>query len=207
MSPKDIPRLSSQLRSRLCSALLGPIDPPDFETRLGIINKKLNFLGIHLAPEVREFIAEKPFKDMRQLEGCLIRLSAQATLLKQEMDLSLAEAVVREQLGEKHPVSLQAIKELVGRYFRVSIKEITSPSRKRIHLLPRNIGIYLSRKYTEHTLEDIGQAFNRDVTSILHAIRTVEKGLIKNQELSRQVSFLSSQIEGMENGTISPTRH
>ena len=206
LSPKDIPRLGSKLKSRLSSALIGSIDPPDFETRLGIVEKKSNFLGIGLHQEVKEFLAGKPFKDMRQLEGCLIRMSAQATLMNQRLDLSLAELVVQEQLEEKQEISIQAIKDLVGKYFRVSLEEMTSRSRKRVHLLPRNLSIFLIRKYTDHTLETIGKAFNRDTTSVIYAVSTVEKDLKKNPEISKQVHFLSSQIEGIQNGPA-PTTH
>jgi len=206
LPPKDIPRLCSKLKSRLSSALIGSIDPPDFETRLGIVEKKSNFLGIALHQEVKQFLAGKPFKDMRQLEGCLIRMSAQATLMNQNLDLSLAELVVQEQIQEKHEVSIQTIKNLVGKYFRVSLEEMISRSRKRVHLLPRNLSIFLSRKYTGHTLETIGQAFNRDTTSVIYAVNTVEKGLKKNPEISKQIHFLSSQIEEIQNGST-PTNH
>jgi chromosomal replication initiator protein len=207
LAPKDIPRLGSKLKSRLNSALIGSIDPPDFQTRLGIIRKKSGTLGLSLPDEVKEFLAGKPIRDMRQLEGCLVRMSAQSTLLNQEMDLNLAERVVRELLEEKKEITIQAIKDLVGKYFRVSLEEMTSRSRKRVHLLPRNLSIFLSRKFTSQTLEAIGQAFNRDTTSVIHAVNTVEKGLKKNTEILKQVSFLSSQIEGIQNGTPPPTHH
>jgi chromosomal replication initiator protein len=205
LPPKDIPRLGSKLKSRFSSALIGSIDPPDFETRLGIVEKKANFLGIGLHLQVKEFLAGKPFKDMRQLEGCLVRMSAQATLMNQSLDLTLAEMVVREQLEEKQEISIQAIKNLVGKYFRIPLDEMTSRSRKRVHLLPRNLSIFLSKKYTTHTLETIGRAFNRDTTSVIYAVSAVEKTLKKNPELSRQIQFLSTQIEETQNGPTSPS--
>jgi len=206
LPPKDIPRLGGKLKSRLSSALIGSIDPPDFETRLGIVEKKSNFLGIPLHGEVKEFLASKPFRDMRQLEGCLIRMSAQATLMNQPLDLSLADLVVKEQLQEKQEISIQAIKQLIGKYFQVSLEEMTSRSRKRVHLLPRNLSIFLSRKYTGQTLETIGKAFNRDTTSVIYAVNSVEKGLKKNPEISKQIHFLSEQIEGIQSGPASKTQ-
>ncbi|MBA4392840.1 MAG: chromosomal replication initiator protein DnaA [Desulfobacca sp.] len=206
LPPKDIPRLGSKLKSRLNSALIGPIEPPDFETRRSIVDRKACFLGIGLPMEVKEFLASKPFKDMRQLEGCLIRMSAQATLMNQAMDLALAELVVEEQIQEKQEVSIQAIKDLVGKYFRVSVEEMISRSRKRVHLLPRNLSILLSKKYTGQTLETIGKAFNRDLTSVIYAVNSMEKVLKKNSEISKQVHFLSSQIERIQSGP-SPTTH
>ncbi|MBI5603358.1 MAG: chromosomal replication initiator protein DnaA [Deltaproteobacteria bacterium] len=205
LPPKDIPRLGNQLKSRLSSALIGSIDPPDFETRLGIVEKKSKFLGIDLKGEVKEFLASKPFRDMRQLEGCLVSMSAQATLLNQMLDLSLAELVVREQFQEKQEISIQAIKDVVGKYFRVSPEEMTSRSRKRVHLLPRNLSIFLSKKYTNQTLETIGKAFNRDSTSVIYAVNSVEKGLKKNTEIGKQVQFLSAQLEGIQNGPSATT--
>ncbi len=203
LPPKDIPRLGSKLKSRLSSALLGPIEPPDFETRRGIVEKKSALLGINLPAEIKEFMASKPFRDMRQLEGCLIRISAQASLLNRTMDLSLAKSVVEEQIQEKKEISIRAIKDLVGGYFKVSSEEMESRSRKRLFLHPRNVSIYLSKKYTRQNLEAIGQAFNRDSSSVIYAVNSVEKNLKKNPEVSKQVHFLAAQIEGMQLNTTS----
>jgi chromosomal replication initiator protein len=203
LPPKDIPRLGSKLKSRLGSALLGPIEPPDFETRRGIVERKSTFLGIHLPSEVKEFMASKPFQDMRQLEGCLIRISAQASLLNQTLDLSLAKSVVEDQIQEKREISIRAIKDLVAGYFKVSSEEMESRSRKRLFLHPRNVSIYLSKKYTNQNLETIGKAFNRDSASVIYAVNSVEKNLKKNPEVSRQVHFLEVQIEGMQLNTTS----
>jgi chromosomal replication initiator protein len=206
LPPKDIPRLGNSLKSRLSSVLLGSIDPPDFETRLGIVDKKSNLLGMALQGEVKEFLAGKPFKDMRQLEGCLNRMYAQSTLLNQVPDLTLAETVVQEQFPERREISIQIIKDMVGKYFRVSQEEMASRSRKRIHLLPRNLSIFLSKKYTNQNLETIGKAFNRDATSVIYAVNSVEKDLKKNPEMDKQLRFFSSQIEEIQNGP-SPTTH
>jgi len=203
LPPKDIPRLGSKLKSRLSSALLGPIEPPDFETRRGIVEKKSTLLGIHLPSEVKEFLASKPFRDMRQLEGCLIRIAAQASLLNQTIDLSMAKSVVEEQIQEKQEISIRAIKDLVGGYFKVSSEEMESRSRKRLFLHPRNVSIYLSKKYTNQNLETIGKAFNRDSASVIYAVNSVEKNLKKYPEVSKQVHFLSAQIEGMQINTSS----
>jgi chromosomal replication initiator protein len=94
----------------------------------------------------------------------------------------------------------------VGKYFRVSIEEMTSRSRKRVHLLPRNLSIFLSKKYTGQTLESIGRAFNRDLTSVIYAVNSMEKVLKKNPEISKQVNFLSAQIERIQSDP-SPTTH
>jgi chromosomal replication initiator protein len=170
------------------------------------LERKSAFLGLGLDYPVKDYLASQPFKDVRQLEGCLIRMSAQSTLLEQPLDLPLAEAVVREQIQERSEVSIQAIKELVGKYFQILPEEMTSKSRKRIVLYPRNLSIYLSRKFTSQTLETIARAFNRDSTSVIHAVNTVEKNLKKNAELSKQVHFLSSQLEDFQKKPKTPER-
>jgi chromosomal replication initiator protein len=205
LPPKDIPRLGSRLKSRLNSALIGPIEPPDFETRRCIVEKKSHLLGIDLPGEVKEYLASKPFKDMRQLEGCLIRMSALATLLNQVLDLTLAERVVKEQIQDQQEISIQGIKDLVGKYFRITVEEMTSPSRKRIYLIPRNLSIFLSKKFTGQTLEIIGKAFNRDVTSVIYAVNSLEKVMKKNPDVLKQVQFLSDQIERIQNGPSTST--
>jgi chromosomal replication initiator protein len=203
LPPRDIPRLGSKLKSRLSSALLGPIEPPDFETRRRIVGIKSNRLGINLLPEIEEFLASKPFRDMRQLEGCLVRMFAQASLMNQKMDLSLARAVVDEQIPTKKEVTIGTIKELVSSYFKVSPEEMESRSRKKLYLHPRYVSIYLSKKYTRENLAAIGQAFKRDQTSVIYAVNSMEKNLKKNPEVTKQVQFLSDQIEGMLGNTSS----
>ncbi|MCU0578001.1 MAG: chromosomal replication initiator protein DnaA [Desulfobacterota bacterium] len=194
--PKDIPRLGGKLKSQLSSALLGSIDPPDFETRLGIIRNKSKGLGLDLTIPVREFLADQPFKDIRQLESCLSGIKAQVILLNQTPDLALAETVVKKYLFTQQEITIQDIQVLVGRHFKITPEEMVSKSRKRSHLYPRNLSIYLSKQFTNQTLEAIGRAFNRDYSSIIHAVNAVEKSLKKDAQVYRQIHFFSDQLAG-----------
>jgi chromosomal replication initiator protein len=192
--PQEIPRISGKLKSQLGSALLGSIDPPDFQTRRGILEKKA--LGFTLPQPVQEFLADQPFNDIRQMESCLTGMKAQALLLNRAVDLNLAEAVVQRYLLTQQEITIQDIKLLVGKYFKVTPEEIVSKSRKRTHLYPRNLCIYLSKQFTNQTLEAIGRAFQRDYSSIIHAVHTVEKNLKKDARVSRQIHFFSEQLAG-----------
>ena len=194
--PRDIPRIGGKLKSQLGSALLGSIDPPDFQTRFGIIEQKSNRLGLDLTPPVKEYLADQPFNDIRQMESCLTGIKAQSLFLNQTLDLELAEAVIQKYLFTPQEVTIQDIKNLVGKYFKVTPEEMISKSRKRNHLYPRNLAIYLSKQFTNQTLAAIGRAFNRDYSSILHAVNTVEKSLKKDAQLSRQIHFFSDQLAG-----------
>jgi chromosomal replication initiator protein len=194
--PKDIPRLGGKLRSQLSSALLGSIEPPDFQTRFGIIGNKSKGLALNLTVPVQEFLADQPFTDIRQLESCLSGIKAQVLLLNQTPDLALAETVVKKYLFTQQEITIQDIKNLVGRYFKITPEEMVSKSRKRNHLYPRNLSIYLSKQFTNQTLEAIGRAFNRDYSSIIHAVNAVEKSLKKDAQVYRQIHFFSEQLAG-----------
>jgi chromosomal replication initiator protein len=194
--PKDIPRLGGKLKSQLSSALLGSIDPPDFETRLGIIGNKSKGLDLDLTIPVREYLADQPFTDIRQLESCLSGIKAQVLLLNQTPDLTLAETVVKKYLFTQQEITIQDIKNLVGCHFKITPEAMVSKSRKRNHLYPRNLAIYLSKQFTNQTLEAIGRAFNRDYSSIIHAVNAVEKSLKKDAQVYRQIHFFTEQLAG-----------
>ena len=198
--PKDLPRIGGKLKSQLSAALLGGIEPPDFETRLGIVGKKAALFGLDLEPQVKEYLADQPIMDIRQLESCLTSLKAQTLLLNQPVDLQLAEALVQQQVRTQREITIQDIQLLVGRFFKLTPEEIVSKSRKRTYLYPRNLSIYLSKKFTNQTCESIGRAFNRDYSSIIHAVQAVEKSLKKNQEVFRQLNYLSAELESWRRG-------
>jgi chromosomal replication initiator protein len=201
--PKDLSRIGGKLKSQLSAAMLGGIEPPDFETRLGIVEKKAGLYGLDLEPRVKEYLADQPIMDIRQLESCLTSMKAQTMLLNQPVDLQLAEALVQQQVRTQREITIQDIKLLVGRYFKISTEEIVSKSRRRTHLYPRNLSIYLSKRFTNQTCETIGRAFNRDYSSIIHAVNAVEKSLKKNPEVSRQLNYLTEELEAWRRGGVS----
>jgi chromosomal replication initiator protein len=200
--PKDLSRIGGKLKSQFSAALLGGIEPPDFETRLGIVEKKSALLGLSLEPQVKEYLADQPLTDIRQLENCLTSMKAQVMLLNQPLDLEMAECLVQQHLPAQREITISDIKNLVGRYFKITPEEMISKSRKRMHLYPRNLSIYLSKRFTNQTCEAIGQSFNRDYSSIIHAVNAVEKSLKKNKEVSRQVNYLTAKLEEFSLGRV-----
>ena len=158
------------------------------------------FWGWAWSPQVKEYLADQPLTDIRQLENCLTSMKAQVMLLNQPLDLELAESIVQQHLPAHREITIPDIKNLVGRYFKITPEEMISKSRRRTHLYPRNLSIYLSKKFTNQTCEAIGQAFNRDYSSIIHAVNAVEKGLKKNNEVSRQVNYLTAKLEEFSQG-------
>lgn len=193
--PGDIPKLSEQLRSRLSSGLVSSIEKPDFQTRVKIVKQKCKTSGIFLSQEVMEFLAGELEENVRQLESGLIGMMAKHSLLGTPMDLDLAETVIQCIASRKQQVSVQAIKKLICREFGISMEDLVSKSRKQNLVRGRQVAIYLSRKYTDQSIQSIGRSFNRYHATAIHAINVVEKSMREKNPLARQLEILSGKIE------------
>jgi chromosomal replication initiator protein len=143
--PGEIPNMSEQLKSRLARSLISHIEIPDFQTRIKILKKKMAEHGCLLPPSVTEYLAGELSENVRQLESGLIGVSAKSSLLGEPIDLRLAESVVRNITQKKQSITVEFIKELVCKQFKVTVEDIVSPSRKRAIVRPRQVAIYLSR--------------------------------------------------------------
>ena len=193
--PGDIPKLDDKLRSRLSCSLISNIDPPDFRTRVRILKKKATFKGYEVPEEVIQYLASELTEDVRQLESGLIGVASKSLLLGEPIDLELAKSVTKNIVCQRKNVTIDVIKKLVCKHYNISIKDIVSSSRKQSIVQPRQIAIYLSRRYTDAPLQAIGKSFNRYHATAIHSIGTVEQGLKENGPLQKQVEFLSQKIE------------
>ena len=193
--PGDIPKLDDKLRSRLSCGLISNINPPDFRTRVRILQKKAKFKGYNVPEEVIQYLASELTEDVRQLESGLMGVASKSLLLGEPIDLELAQSVTKHIVHQRKNVTIDAIKKLVCKHYRISIKDIVSSSRKQPIVRPRQIAIYLSRKYTDAPLQVIGKSFNRYHATALHSIGIVERGIKKNSPLQKQVEFLCKKLE------------
>ncbi|MCG6894990.1 MAG: chromosomal replication initiator protein DnaA [Desulfobacteraceae bacterium] len=193
--PAEIPKLDDKLRSCLSSGLISSIDPPDFKTRLRILQQKIKRNGQAVSQEVLQYLASELTDDVRQLESGLIGVVAKSSLLAAPINLELAESVVRNIVRNRKKITIQAIKKLVCREFSVSVADVVSRSRKQQFVRPRQIAIYLSRRYTDASLQAIGKSFNRYHATALHSIGVVERELKVNPATRRQVDILSERLE------------
>jgi len=193
--PGDIPKIDDKLRSRLSCGLISNINPPDFRTRVRILQKKATFKGYDVPEEVIQYLASELTEDVRQLESGLIGVASKSLLLGEPIDLELAQSVTKHIVHQRKNVTIDAIKKLVCKHYRISIKDIVSSSRKQPIVRPRQIAIYLSRKYTDAPLQVIGKSFNRYHATALHSIGIVERGIKKNSPLQKQVEFLCKKLE------------
>jgi chromosomal replication initiator protein len=193
--PADIPKLNDKLRSRLSCSLISSIEPPDFKTRVRILQKKAKFNRCNIPEDIIQYLAGELTEDVRQLESGLIGVTAKSSLLGMPVDLGLAESVVKNIVRSRKDITIDAIKKLVCKYYSISIKEIVSSSRKQSIVRPRQIAIYLSRRYTDAPLQAIGKSFNRYHATALHSINAVEKVLKENGPVQKQVELLCQKLE------------
>jgi chromosomal replication initiator protein len=193
--PGEIPKINDKLRSRLASGLISNIDPPNFRTRVRILQRKAAIKGLKIPENVIHYLASELTEDVRQLESGLIGVTAKASLLGCPIDLVLAESVVKNIVRQRKTITIDAIKKLVCKHFGISVNDIVSRSRKQNLVRPRQIAMYLARKYTDSPLQAIGRSFNRYHATALHAINSVEQGIRENGEIQKQVEFFRRKLQ------------
>jgi len=193
--PADIPKLNDKLRSRLSSTLISNIDPPNFRTRVRILQKKALNNGYKIPADVMHYLAGELTEDVRQLESGLIGVTAKSSLMGTPIDLALAESVVKNIVRQRKRITMDVIKKLVCKYYSISKDEIVSNSRKQSIVRPRQVAIYLARMYTDSPLQTIGKSFNRYHATALHSIGAVERAIKENSPVQKQVEFLRRKLE------------
>jgi chromosomal replication initiator protein len=197
-APKRLEALEDRLRNRFEWGLITDVQPPDLETRIAILRKKAAMDRLTAPPDVLEFIASKIQTNIRELEGALIRVTAFANLNRQEVDLTLAEIVLKDLIpeGGEPEITAGAIIAQTAAYFGVSIDDLTGPSRGRHLVQGRQIAMYLCRELTELSLPKIGAQFgNRDHTTVMYADRKINKLLAERRSVFNQVSELTNRIK------------
>lgn len=174
--PKEISGIMDRLLSRFKWGLQADLHQPDLETRIAIMEAKMERESIVVPREVSEFICYHVKNNIRELEGVLIQLIAQATLRRRQIDMELAKEVVqRFKSHENKEITVEHIKEMVAEYFNVDVAKLDSKSRKREIATARHVSIFLSKQYTKNTLESIGSYFGgRHHSTILHSFETVQ---------------------------------
>ncbi len=193
--PSDIPRLTDKLRSRFAYGLISNIDPPNFGTRVRILEKKAGCKSVQISKDVLHYLASELSNDIRQLESGLMQVAAKSSLLGCAIDLKLAESVVRNIVRQQKTITIDVIKKMVCRHYSVSPKDLVSRSRKQSIVRPRQVAIFLSRRYTDAPLQTIGKSFNRYHATALHSINAIEKGLRNSAALRKQVDYISEKLE------------
>ncbi|TQL66327.1 chromosomal replication initiator protein DnaA [Nocardioides albertanoniae] len=196
--PKRLEALEDRLRNRFEWGLITDVQPPDIETRIAILRKKAAMERLTAPPDVLEFIASKIQTNIRELEGALIRVTAFANLNRQDVDLTLAEIVLKDLIpeGGEPEITAGLIIAQTAAYFGLSIDELTGPSRGRHLVMARQIAMYLCRELTEDSLPKIGKHFGgRDHTTVMYAERKINQLLAERRAVFNQVSELTNRVK------------
>lgn len=197
-APKRLEALEDRLRNRFEWGLITDVQPPDLETRIAILRKKAAMDRLTAPPDVLEFIASRIQTNIRELEGALIRVTAFANLNRQEVDMTLAEIVLKDLIpeGGEPEITPGLIIAQTAAYFGVSIEDLTGPSRGRHLVMARQIGMYLCRELTDLSLPKIGAEFgNRDHTTVMYADRKIRQLLAERRAVFNQVSELTNRVK------------
>jgi len=195
--PKNLENLEPRLRSRFGWGLITDVQPPDLETRIAILRKKAAQERLTAGPDVLEFIASKIQTNIRELEGALIRVTAFASLNRQQVDRALAEVVLKDLIpeGGEAQITSGLIMAQTAAYFGLTIDDLCGQSRTHQLVNARQIAMYLCRELTDLSLPKIGQQFGgRDHTTVMHADRKVRTLMAERRSVYNQVTELTSRI-------------
>ncbi|MBQ6398791.1 MAG: chromosomal replication initiator protein DnaA [Clostridia bacterium] len=188
--PKDIQRLEERLCSRFEWGLVADIQRPDVDTRVAILREKTQQEGITVPDDVLQLIAGKIDSNIRELEGCLTRLVAYSSLIREPITQELCEKALKEIFDQKKQkqVTAELIMQTVSDYYGLTIGELTGPTRKREITVPRQIAMYLTREMTGMSLPQIGSVFGgRDHTTVMHSCKIVEANMAANANIGMVV--------------------
>jgi chromosomal replication initiator protein len=196
--PKQLSTLEDRLRTRFEWGLITDVQPPDIETRIAILRKKAAQDRLAAPPDVLEFIASKISRNIRELEGALIRVTAFASLNRQTVDLSLAEVVLKDLIpADGGPeITGATIMAATAEYFGLTMEDLCGSSRSRVLVTARQIAMYLCRELTDLSLPKIGQMFGgRDHTTVIHADRKIRAQMPERRATFNQVAELTNRIK------------
>ncbi|MGL4831669.1 MAG: chromosomal replication initiator protein DnaA [Propionibacteriaceae bacterium] len=196
--PKLLEALEPRLRSRFEWGLITDIQPPDLETRIAILRKKASAERLTVGPDVLEFIASKVTRNIRELEGALIRVAAFASLNRTEVDMGLAEIVLRDLIpdGAETEINVSQIMSQTAAYYGITVDDLCSKNRTQVLVSARQIAMYLSRELTDLSLPKIGQAFGgRDHTTVIHSVNKVSQLMTEQRTVYNQVTELTNRIK------------
>jgi chromosomal replication initiator protein len=194
--PKQLATLEDRLRTRFEWGLITDVQPPELETRIAILRKKAQMDRLDVPGDVLELIASSIERNIRELEGALIRVTAFASLNKTPIDRSLAEIVLRDLIADAGTmqISAAAIMAATAEYFETTIEELRGPGKTRALAQSRQIAMYLCRELTDLSLPKIGQAFGRDHTTVMYAEKKIRGEMAERREVFDHVKELTTRI-------------
>jgi chromosomal replication initiator protein len=195
--PKDLNGLMERLVSRFKSGLTADLQQPDYETRIAIIRRKMQSDGIEIPDNVIEYLAYSVDTNIRELEGVIISLIANASLVKKEIDLELAKQTLRNIVHDiDSEVGIDYIQKAVSEYFKVTIDELKDKTRKKEIVIARQLAMYFSKEYTNLSLKTIGYHFGgRDHSTVIHAVQSVNDMYDTDNSFKRSLDEVRKKLK------------
>lgn len=194
-APRELHNVDSSLVSRFCSGFLAGIEKPDASTRLRIISSKAQSQNYVMPEPVADLLASNLTGDIRQLEGCLHNLLLRAKLSGEAISISMAQEILSQYFQGDNCVNLDSIIRKICQGYALTPDNLASKSRKQDLVLARNMIFYLARRHTDLSLQDIGQKFNRQHSTVLKGIASIERELSRETPLSKQISNTIRVVE------------
>jgi chromosomal replication initiator protein len=196
--PKEISEVTDRLRSRFNMGLIADIQPPDIETKIAIIQKKAEMMEIKKIPdEVVQFLASRVKSNIRELEGCLIRIAAQSSLTGEEITLETTKKILKDIIhDEERPVTIESVQKIVCEFYNMKLSDIKAKRRTKDIALPRQIAMYLAKQATHSSLSEIGKHFGgKDHATVIYACRQIEERKTKDEIFNRIIENLLQKIK------------
>ncbi|MHB8791233.1 MAG: chromosomal replication initiator protein DnaA [Desulfobulbaceae bacterium] len=195
VAPTSLDGIDEDFKSRMASGLVTKIEPPEYSTRINIIRHKAFAHGLQLNDDLVDLLAQNLNGDIRKIESALIGLKAKSTLLDTPPDLTMVREVLGGLITAPARLNGEVIRNFVSAQFRISVEELMSRSRKRSVAFPRQVAMYMTRKYTTQSLADIGGLYNRDHSTVLYAIRTITRDMSRDASVSEQIELLDRKLK------------
>lgn len=198
-SPDDLKILEDRLRTRFCWGLPVDIYPPDFELRVAILKKRIvgEAINKEIPDQVIEYMASNLGSDIRQLEGAVTRLVAYSTIMGSEIDLNLAIEALKDYInkGISEKNNINKIQKVVAEYFQISVEDLKSKKRNSNISFPRQIAMFLCRKFTDESFPKIGIEFGgKDHSTVMHSCEKIEREIKTNKDLADTIDKLEKDI-------------
>jgi chromosomal replication initiator protein len=197
-SPSDLSGLEERIRSRLSWGLVADIHPTTYELRLGILQSKAEQMAYDVPARVIEFLAHRITSNVRELEGALNRIVHQASLTQRPVSIEMAQEILKDVLrAADRRVTIDEIQKAVVEHFGLKLADMSSSRRSRAVARPRQVAMYLAKLLTPRSLPEIGKKFgNRDHTTVMHAVRQIEKLAAEDKALGDDVETLKRRLHG-----------
>ncbi len=192
--PSEIPGLEDRLRSRFTMGLITDIQEPNFETRVAILKKKAEGEGLQLSDRVCHFIARHIQKNVRELEGALIKISAVHSLTGQPITEDFVAQVLKDVLPTNRPIDIDFIQRETARFFKLAIDDLRQDRRTKQLVHARQVAMYLCRKLTKNSFPEIGVRFNKDHSTVISAVRKIEKLRETETSLHKEITELETKL-------------